>query len=144
MNARIQKDVVELAALKHRQSWKNSSNLSVKGSLVSCFVAAFARMGCLAPRGIRATGTQPDAGGIILNSAVGPQINADGRRFQGLETRDPFTRRVKPRRGTSRWVSESYLRPSESICGFKVHSTGQAGGLVVVTDSGLTDPPRQF
>ena len=28
MNTRIQKDVVELAALKHRQSWKKSSNVS--------------------------------------------------------------------------------------------------------------------
>lgn len=28
MNARIQNDVVELAALKHRQSWKKSSNVS--------------------------------------------------------------------------------------------------------------------
>jgi len=28
MNARIQKDVVDLAALKHRQAWKKSSNVS--------------------------------------------------------------------------------------------------------------------
>ena len=28
MNARIQTDVVELAALKHRQTWKKSSNVS--------------------------------------------------------------------------------------------------------------------
>jgi hypothetical protein len=28
MNARIQKDVVNLAALKHRQAWKKSSNVS--------------------------------------------------------------------------------------------------------------------
>ena len=28
MNARIQKDVVELAALKHRHSWEKSSNVS--------------------------------------------------------------------------------------------------------------------
>jgi hypothetical protein len=28
MNARLQKAVVELAALKHRQAWKKSSNVS--------------------------------------------------------------------------------------------------------------------
>jgi hypothetical protein len=49
-----------------------------------------------------------------------PQINADERRFQGTATTTPFTRQVKPRLGTSRSVSQSYLRPSEFICGFKV------------------------
>jgi len=98
----------------------------------------------VSPRGIRATGTQPDAEGFILNSAVEPQINADERGFQGLATREVFNRQMKARLGTSLWVSEFYLRPSASICGFKVYPTGRAGGLVVVADSGLPDQPLVF